>query len=79
MLTTYNADALGNLSVIEQSINSAAQNKMSLEKVPSYDRSKYKMTQILATSISTNKNFTKQDTNNRTSELADYILDTWWC
>lgn len=73
------ADTLGNLSVVEKSINSAAQNKMPLEKVPYYDTSKYKMTQILATSISANKNFTKQDINNRTSELANYILDTWWC
>lgn len=73
------ANNLGNLSVVEKSINSAAQNKMPLEKVPYYDTSKYKMTQILATSISTNKKFTKQDINNRTGELANYILDTWWC
>jgi len=73
------ADTLGNLSVIEKGINSAAQNKMPLEKVPYYDTSKYKMTQTLATSISANKNFTKQDINSRTSELTNYILDTWWC
>lgn len=73
------ADTLGNLSIIEKAINSAAQNKMPLEKVPYYDTSKYKMTQILATSISANKNFTKQDINSRTSELANYISDAWWC
>lgn len=73
------ANTLGNLSVVEKAINSAAQNKMPLEKVPYYDTSKYKMTQVLATSISANKNFIKQDINSRTSELANYILDTWWC
>ena len=72
-------DTLGNLTVVEKSINSAGQNKMPLEKVPHYDTSRYKMTQVLATSISANKNFTKQDINSRTSELANYILDTWWC
>ena len=73
------ANTLGNLSVVEKGINSAAQNKMPLEKVPYYDTSKYKMTQTLATSISANKNFTKQDINSRTNELSNYILDTWWC
>jgi len=70
---------LGNLSVVEKAINSAVQNKMPLEKVPYYDTSKYKMTQILATSISANKNFTKQDIKSRTGELTNYILDRWWC
>lgn len=73
------ANTLGNLSVVEKGINSAAQNKMPLEKVPYYDTSKYKMTQVLATSISANKNFTKQDINSRTNELTNYILDIWWC
>ena len=73
------ADTLGNLSVVEKSINSAIQNKMPLEKVPYYDTSKYKITQILASFINTNKKFTKQDIKNRTRELSDYILDTWWC
>jgi len=72
-------DTLGNLTVVEKSINSACQNKIPLEKVPHYDTSRYKITQVLATFISAYKNFTKQDINNRTSELANYILDTWWC
>jgi hypothetical protein len=72
-------NTLGNLSLVEKSINSAAQNKMPLEKVTNYDTSKYKMTQILATSVNAKKNFSKQDIIKRTGELANYILETWWC
>lgn len=70
---------LGNLTVVEKSINSAVQTKMPIEKVPQYDKSKYQMTKILASYISANKKFAKQDIKDRISELSDYILDTWWC
>lgn len=70
---------LGNLTVVEKSINSAVQNKMPIEKVPQYDKSKYQMTKTLASFVRANKKFTKQDIKNRTIELSDYILDTWWC
>lgn len=70
---------LGNLTVVEKSINSAVQAKMPIEKVPQYDKSKYQMTKILASSIHTNKKFTKQDIKDRTSELSEYILTKWWC
>jgi len=70
---------LGNLSLVEKSINSAAQNKMPIEKVPNYDVSKYKMTKVLASSISTSKSFTKQNIRDRTNEISEYIVHIWWC
>lgn len=70
---------LGNLTVVERSINSAVQTKMPIEKVPQYDKSKYQMTKTLASFVRANKKFTKQDIKDRTIELSDYILDTWWC
>lgn len=70
---------LGNLTVVEKSINSAVQTKMPIEKVPQYDKSKYQMTKILASNISANKKFAKQHIKDRISELSDYVLDTWWC
>jgi len=70
---------VGNLTIVERAINSAAQSKMPIEKVPYYDNSKYLMTKGLASSISANKKFMKQDIKDRTDELADYILDKWWC
>jgi len=72
-------NTLGNLSLIEKSINSAAQNKMPIEKVPNYDISKYQMTKELASSISTSKSFTKQSIKDRTDEISKYIVKTWWC
>ncbi len=72
-------NTLGNLSLIEKSINSAAQNKMPIEKVPHYDVSKYQMTKVLASSISTSKSFTKQSIKDRTNEISEYMMNIWWC
>jgi len=70
---------LGNLTVVERAINSAAQSKMPIEKVSYYDKSNYQMTKSLASFISANKKFVKQDIKDRTDELATYVLDKWWC
>lgn len=70
---------VGNLTVVERAINSAIQSKMPIEKVPYYDKSKYLMTKALASSISGNKKFIKQDIKDRTDELASYIVNEWWC
>jgi hypothetical protein len=70
---------LGNLTVVEKSINSAAQNKMPIEKVPQYDKSKYDMTKALSSHIHSKKKFTKIDVSERTHELSEYILNRWWC
>jgi len=71
--------SLGNLALVEKSINSAAQNKNPIEKVPNYDLSKYQMTKVLASSISTGKSFAKQNVKDRTNEISEYIMHTWWC
>ena len=70
---------LGNLTVVERAINSAAQSKMPIEKVSYYDKSNYQMTKSLASFISVNKKFVKQDIKDRTDELATYVLEKWWC
>jgi len=72
-------DRLGNLTIIEQNLNSAVQNKMPVEKVEHYDKSLYKMTKILSSSISISGKFTKLNIDNRTKELSEYIINTWWC
>ena len=69
---------LGNLTVVEKGINSAAQNRAPIDKVMLYEGSRYTMTRALATFVATNKRFTKQDIENRTNELAAYIAGKWW-
>ena len=72
-------DTLGNLTVLEKNINSAAQNKIPMEKVPLYDRSLYKMTKSLSSLIHTQKRFARGEIENRNLELSQYFLKRWWC
>ena len=70
---------LGNLTLLEKSLNSSVQNKTALEKVDYYDRSYLVMTKQLGSKINGLKGFTKKDLNERTKILADYISLKWWC
>lgn len=72
-------DQVGNLTIIEKSINSAVQNKMPVEKVLQYDKSSYRMTKILASQIDGTKKFVKNDLATRTQDLAQFISEKWWC
>ena len=72
-------DTLGNVTILEKAINSTVQNKIPLEKVPYYDRSKYKMTNKLSSSIYNKKKFDKKDIEERTKDLVDIISKRWWC
>jgi len=72
-------DKLGNLTILEKNINSAAQNKVPVNKVSHYDKSLYKMTRQLATFIDNNKKFNKKDIENRTKSLAKELSERWWC
>lgn len=74
-----NENQLGNLTILEKNINSAAQQKMPIEKVPFYDRSKFDMTKALSSQIHSKKKFTKSDILERNKELSEYILNRWWC
>lgn len=69
---------IGNLTLLEKSINSAVQNKNAVEKVPFYDKSKFKMTKKLSSIISTNGAFKKADIKDRAKQLIEYISESWW-
>ncbi|MBT1708415.1 DUF262 domain-containing protein [Fulvivirgaceae bacterium PWU5] len=70
---------LGNLTVLEKSLNSAIQNKSTFDKSVTYKRSLFKMTNKLSAEIDTSKKFTKTELINRTKEIADFCLKKWWC
>lgn len=70
---------LGNLTVLEEKINKAVQNKNPNEKVPSYDRSDFGITKNLSSKIAKQKKFTKMDTQERTEELTSFCMDRYWC
>jgi hypothetical protein len=70
---------LGNLTLLEKSLNSSVSNKNVFDKVEYYDKSIFKMTKQLATKITHLNQFKKIDIENRTEELATYLEDRWWC
>jgi len=72
-------DKLGNLTILEKGLNSAAWNKLPVEKVPYYDRSDYTMTRKLSTYIQKRKVFKKGDIDDRTKKLSKQISQLWWC
>ena len=72
-------DTLGNLTVLEKNLNSSAQNKNTFEKVKVYDKSIFKMTNNISTQISTEREFKKNDIENRTELIGEYLSEKWWC
>ncbi len=70
---------LGNLTLLEKSLNSSVQNKSAIEKVDYYDKSYLIITKQLSSNINSLKEFTKKDLNDRTRILAEYIANRWWC
>lgn len=70
---------LGNLTLLEKSLNSSVQNKSALDKVESYGKSNFKITKKVGSEIDTNKGFTKVELKARTEELANFCNEIWWC
>lgn len=70
---------IGNLTLLEKSINGAVRNKNVSEKVSFYDKSKFKMTKLLATEITYNTQFDKKDIEARTEKITNYMEEKWWC
>lgn len=70
---------IGNLTLLEKSINGAVRNKNVSEKVSFYDKSKFKMTKLLATEITYNTQFNKKDIEARTEKITNYMEQKWWC
>lgn len=70
---------LGNLSLLEKSLNSTVQKKVPLLKVElGYDKSCFEMTKKLASDITSKQTFAKQDVMTRTEELKEYCVKRWW-
>jgi len=70
---------LGNLTLLERSLNSSVQNKNALDKVDIYGKSLFKMTKKVGSDIDTSKSFTKIELEARTEAISDYCLKRWWC
>ena len=70
---------LGNLTLLEKSYNASIQNKIAIDKVETYDRSYFIMTNKVGTEISAKGHFKKGDVTDRTKVLAKYISEKWWC
>lgn len=70
---------LGNLSILEKTLNSTVQKKVPLLKVElGYDKSRYEMTKMLASYITSKQTFAKQDVLDRTEEIKKYCVKRWW-
>ncbi len=70
---------LGNLTILERSLNSSIQNKSAIDKVEAYGKSTFVMTKMIGSEIDTKRTFTKTELNERTKLIAEYCLERWWC
>ncbi len=70
---------LGNLTILERSLNSSVQNKNAIDKVDTYGKSVFKMTKMVGSEIDSKKTFSKLELQERTKVLAEYCLERWWC
>lgn len=74
-----NEDKIGNLTLLEKTLNSAVQNMSPVNKVPYYDKSVFQMTKKIGSEIDSMRKFTKVELELRTSEIAKICLERWWC
>jgi len=68
---------IGNLTILEKTLNSIVQNKSPIDKVDTYDKSLFKMTKKLSSEIDTNKKFTKTELQARTTDITNYCITRW--
>ena len=69
---------IGNLTLLEKKINSSINNSDLSDKVKGYSKSKFKMTQQLATLLSQTKSFKKENLKQRSSLLVEDFSSRWW-
>jgi uncharacterized protein with ParB-like and HNH nuclease domain len=69
---------IGNLTILEKSINSSIQNKDLVEKIKGYDKSVFLVTKKLSTRIASTKVFNKEDLEKRTKKLVNDFTKRWW-
>jgi len=70
---------IGNLTALEKNLNTQARNRSAVDKIEFYNRSKFRMTRMLGSSIDTANGFSKAEVELRTEELGNYCLERWWC
>lgn len=73
-----NIGKLGNLIPLDKKLNESADNKSFGEKVPIFEKSELVMVDNFLKSNGSNTQWTKQDIENRTDELAEYCYDRIW-
>ena len=69
---------IGNLTLLEKKINSSIKNYDLSDKVGGYSKSKFKITQQLATLLSKTKSFKKKALQERGISLVDDFAGRWW-
>jgi len=69
---------IGNLTILERKINSSIKNADLEQKVEGYTKSKFRVTQKLATTLSQGKTFKKADLVARSRTLVDDFSQRWW-
>lgn len=69
---------IGNLTILERKINSSIKNGEFSEKIDGYSKSKFKMTQVFATSLASNGSFKKVEMKSRGSQLVEDFAKRWW-
>jgi hypothetical protein len=69
---------IGNLTILERSLNASVQNRNAIDKIDGYGRSLFSMTKMLGSTIDTSKGFNKIDLIARTKSLAEYCSERWW-
>lgn len=73
---TYES-TLGNLSLVERGINSGLSNNNPIEKIDGYTKSMYDCTKQLASIISTQQSFKKEDIIKRTEEIIEFCIERY--
>lgn len=69
---------LGNLTLLEKRLNSSIKNDDLPEKWTGYSASKFRMTQELATTLATSRQFSKVDLVARGQALVEDFVQRWW-
>jgi hypothetical protein len=70
-------NGIGNITLLEWSLNSGAGNRSFLKKSEIYSKSAFKITSRLGAWLAENKNFKKADMQEREEELINFCVTRW--
>lgn len=73
-----NKNIIGNLTILEKKINSSIKNDDLVNKITGYDKSKFIVTKRLATKLSKDKVFKKDNLKERTKSIVEDFAMRWW-